>query len=195
MVKLALRTSDEANAETTCETCLQNALSIDPDNADALQCLANLRILRERDVEASELLDKVLAQVLSESMERNLTRIGEDKVFNADFCKQTGRLLMELSRYSDSASVLEKVVNSSEENVEAWYLLAYAYYSNGKYNAASDCVKVLSQLFEKKELQDKEIQEATAELDQKLKELEGKKEDMMDQEEDEYEDEEEMSDK
>eukprot|EP00826_Nyctotherus_ovalis_P003479 TRINITY_DN1070_c0_g1_i5.p4 TRINITY_DN1070_c0_g1~~TRINITY_DN1070_c0_g1_i5.p4 ORF type:complete len:195 (-),score=66.03 TRINITY_DN1070_c0_g1_i5:1725-2243(-) len=159
---------------------------VDPDNADALQCLANLRILRERDVEASELLDKVLAQVLSES---------EDKVFNADFCKQTGRLLMELSRYSDSASVLEKVVNSSEENVEAWYLLAYAYYSNGKYNAASDCVKVLSQLFEKKELQDKEIQEATAELDQKLKELEGKKEDMMDQEEDEYEDEEEMSDK
>lgn len=137
----------------------------------------------------------MLAQVLSESNEGSLTKIGEEKVFNVDFCKQTGRLLMELSRYNDCASVLEKVVNSSEENVEAWYLLAYAYYSSAKYNAAGDCVKVLAQLFEKKELQDKEIQEATAELDQKLKELEGKKEDMMDQEEDEYEDEEEMSDK
>lgn len=63
-------TSDEEDAEAACEKCLQSALNIDPSNADALQCLANLRILRERDTEATELLDKVLAQVLSESIER-----------------------------------------------------------------------------------------------------------------------------
>jgi Tfp pilus assembly protein PilF len=67
MVLLIQHNSDEDNAESTCETCLQNALNIDPSNTDALQCLANLRILRERDTEASELLDKVLEQVLSES--------------------------------------------------------------------------------------------------------------------------------
>jgi len=111
-------------------------------------------------------------------------------VFNVDFYKQTGRLLMELSRYKDSAKVLEKGVNSSEENIEAWYLLAYAHYSSGEYGAARDCVKVLDQLFQKKELKDSEIEEATAELSEKLKEFEDKKENMMDQEEDEYEDEE-----
>lgn len=67
MVLFGLKSSDEENAENACETCLQSALNIDPTNTDALQCLANLRILRERDAEGSELLDKVLAQVLSES--------------------------------------------------------------------------------------------------------------------------------
>lgn len=104
---------------------------------------------------------------------------------------------MELSRYVDSANVLEKVVSTSEENIEAWYLLAYSHYSSGKYGAARDCVSVLEQLFKKEELQDNEIQDATAELNEKLKEFEDKKDEMMDQEEDEYEDvdEEEMSDK
>jgi len=60
--------SDEENAENICEKNLHDALVIDPTNADALQCLANLRILRERDAEASEILDKILVQVLDEGI-------------------------------------------------------------------------------------------------------------------------------
>lgn len=51
---------DELNAEQTCELCLKQALERDETNLDALQCMANLRILREKDVEGKELLQKVV---------------------------------------------------------------------------------------------------------------------------------------
>ena len=44
--------SDEPKAESECEKCLKDALKIDPDNIDALQSLANLRVIRARDDEA-----------------------------------------------------------------------------------------------------------------------------------------------
>ena len=69
IVGMLTHISFEEGAEAICEKSLQTALSVDPSNADALQCLANLRILRDKDTEGSELLDKVLAQVLSEGNE------------------------------------------------------------------------------------------------------------------------------
>ena len=50
---------DEDGAEQHCEQSLQQALVLDEDNLDALQCLGNLRMLRTRDKEAVELLSKV----------------------------------------------------------------------------------------------------------------------------------------
>jgi hypothetical protein len=43
---------DEEGAEQHCEQSLQQALALDEDNLDALQCLGNLRMLRTRDKEA-----------------------------------------------------------------------------------------------------------------------------------------------
>ncbi len=83
-----------------------------------MQCLANLRILRERDKEAGELLDKVLAQMFVEGTSRPVMFFVEGNPFNADFCKQTARLLMELSRFEDCIKVLESVVAMSEDNVK-----------------------------------------------------------------------------
>ena len=37
---------DEPNAEQECETSLKQALEMDQKNIDAMQCLANLRMLR-----------------------------------------------------------------------------------------------------------------------------------------------------
>lgn len=152
---------DEEGAEEKCEKNLQLALSLDPFNGDALQCLANLRILRERDPEASALLDKILEQTFKE----------EISPFNADFSKQTARLLMEIERYPDCIKVLEKVISTSEDNVEAWYLLAYANFTAKNYAPARDCVKNVRELLAKPDLKDPEIEEATAELEAKLKEI------------------------
>lgn len=184
---ISIIVSDEENAEETCESSLKAGLSIDPTNADALKCLANLRILRERDPEASELLDKLLVQILDESIILK-SFIDEGRVFNDDFCKETARLLMELSRFADCVKILEKVVSVSDENVEAWYLLAFANYSNGKYEAAKDGVNILHELFKKSELKDKEIEEATAELDEKLKEFKGKGTEMEEEDDEKDED-------
>ena len=51
---------DEPNAEQECETCLNKALEFDESNIDAIQCLANLRMLRQKDDEALFLLKKVV---------------------------------------------------------------------------------------------------------------------------------------
>ncbi len=106
---------------------------------------------------------------------------------------------MELARYTDCVKVLDNVVNTSEDNVEAWYLLAYANYSAGKYSACRDCVGVLHQLFQKPDLKDQEIEDATAELETKLKEIEAtqgeKMEEAEDDKEEDYEDIEEGSEK
>jgi len=118
-----------------------------------------------------------------------------DKVFNADFKKQTARLLMEISRYADCVKVLDTVVSSSEDNIEAWYLLAFANFSAEKYSAAKECVTALHQLFAKPELKDQEIEDATKELEEKLAEIEKNKPEKMEDEkenenenEDDYED-------
>lgn len=122
--------------------------------------------------------------------------------YNADFCKQTARLLMEISRFADSAKVLEVVVAHMEENVEAWYLLAYAHFSAGNYAGAQECLKNVSDLMMKPELKDQEIEEASAELEAKLKELDAagvqqmeKGDEDEDEEDEEGEKEEKMEDK
>lgn len=51
---------DEENAESKCEENLKKALKISPENIDALQNMANLRILRGKDDEAKKLLKKVV---------------------------------------------------------------------------------------------------------------------------------------
>ena len=56
---------DEPNAEQNCEDSLKEALVVDPTNVDALQSLANLRMIRNNDVEAKEYLTQVVASILS----------------------------------------------------------------------------------------------------------------------------------
>jgi hypothetical protein len=58
---------DQPNAEQMCEEALMKALSIDKMNIDVLQCLANLRILRAKDQEAIELLEKVVKIIRDKS--------------------------------------------------------------------------------------------------------------------------------
>jgi cytochrome c-type biogenesis protein CcmH/NrfG len=57
--------SDEPKAENECETCLALALKIDPENVDALQTLANLRVIRAKDSEAVHLLRRVVKVMLN----------------------------------------------------------------------------------------------------------------------------------
>jgi hypothetical protein len=56
---------DEPNAEQNCELSLKEALKMDSHNIDALQSLANLRMIRNKDDEARELLGLVYAQIRS----------------------------------------------------------------------------------------------------------------------------------
>jgi cytochrome c-type biogenesis protein CcmH/NrfG len=50
---------DEPNAEQNCEAAIKEALKVDSNNVDALQSLANLRMIRDKDDEAKVHLTKV----------------------------------------------------------------------------------------------------------------------------------------
>ena len=50
---------DDQSAEVTWEDCLKSALELDSSNIDALQWLANLRVMRAKDDEAKELIKSV----------------------------------------------------------------------------------------------------------------------------------------
>ena len=55
--------SDEPNAEQSCEASLKDALDTDQNNIDALQSLANLRMVRSKDEEARIHLLKVFQSI------------------------------------------------------------------------------------------------------------------------------------
>ena len=55
---------DDSDAEQQCETNLQQALALQENNLDALQTMAQLRLLRKRDGDAKALLQRVVARTL-----------------------------------------------------------------------------------------------------------------------------------
>ena len=85
---------DMQEAEQTWEETLEKALRIDWTNVDALQWMANLRIMRARDQEALELLDKVVNIVREEDNEEDFSSLPP-----YEFRLQTARLLIELGSF------------------------------------------------------------------------------------------------
>ena len=55
---------DDSDAEQQCESNLEQALSVHEGSLDALQTLAQLRLLRKRDDEAKQLLKRVVTRTL-----------------------------------------------------------------------------------------------------------------------------------
>ena len=54
---------DEPDAEQICEANLKEALQIQPDNMDALMCLAKIRMMRAKDKEAKSLFKKLVQKM------------------------------------------------------------------------------------------------------------------------------------
>jgi cytochrome c-type biogenesis protein CcmH/NrfG len=78
--------SDEPKAEQECEKSLATALKIDSENLDALQTLANLRLIRAKDDEARTLLKRMVKLMLD----------NRDNLPAIEFRMVTCRLLVEL---------------------------------------------------------------------------------------------------
>ena len=112
------RYSDEPKAEEECEKAIAQALKIDEYNMDALQILANLRVNRARDQEATLALKRCVKVMLKDQASlQNLPTI--------EFRMVTCRLL----------------VSENDEMPEAWYLLAFSYFNLKKYQNAHECCK------------------------------------------------------
>eukprot|EP00347_Sterkiella_histriomuscorum_P001421 403372102 len=139
---------DEPDAESECERCLREALKVDPTNLDALQQLANLRLIRARDQEAIELLNKCTKTMLE-----------PDK-----FRMTTSRMSVELQQFKNAIRVLDTIIQEDDENPEAWYLLAFSHFSLKKYKNAKECLKNVKTTMTKLKMNDKELKQGAEEL-------------------------------
>ena len=140
---------DEEDAEQFCESNLAEALRVQADNLDALQCLANLRMLRKRDAEAKRLMkqvvdktlqictkekqDQSIGNIMAEAKSNPSTQADAQEVPSISFRMQTCRFLTELQLFKKSVKILETITAENDEVIESWYLLAFALVKLKKY--------------------------------------------------------------
>ncbi|KAL0061914.1 hypothetical protein AAF712_011198 [Marasmius tenuissimus] len=108
-------------AEKTCEDLLSSALRIDPDNSEALQALASVRMSQQRPDEAKQCLEKAW------SSWKDLD-IDDPKTPPIATRLSLVKLFLELSLFSPALLVLHGVMASDDEEVEAWYLEGWCYF-------------------------------------------------------------------
>ncbi|KAF8825118.1 hypothetical protein F5879DRAFT_945008 [Lentinula edodes] len=111
----------EPQAEKTCEDLLETALKVDPDNSEALQSLASVRMSQQRPEDAKACLEK--AWISWKDLD-----LDDPKVPPIPARLGLVRLFLELSIYSPALLVLHGVMTADDEEVEAWYLEGWCYF-------------------------------------------------------------------
>ncbi|QDZ25082.1 hypothetical protein A3770_15p76000 [Chloropicon primus] len=109
----------EEKAELLCEETIDQALLYDPNNPEAVQALADLRLSQHRKGEALSLV------------QRTLDLCAKVGTASYDFRAVTARLLVELSKYDVAINILKDLVSEDEEDTEVWYLLGLCYALTG----------------------------------------------------------------
>ena len=116
--------SFELNAESTCESLLQRAFEVDPDNIEAWISLSSLRLSQQREDDA-----KVAAMKAWESWKDVSTEsLDESKVPPIPTRIELAKRFIELSEYNPALLVLQTVMASDDQEVEAWYLEGWCFF-------------------------------------------------------------------
>jgi tetratricopeptide (TPR) repeat protein len=110
----------EADAEESCESLLQKALDIDPNNTDALQTAASCRLSQARNEDALEMITK--SYDTWKSLDPH-----HDELPSYGFRISTAKLFIELQSYPEAIAILDQLLLEDEDVTEVWYLLALAH--------------------------------------------------------------------
>ena len=107
---------NEYNAEELCEKYLFEALKYDPVSFDALIQLSNLRILRCRDNEALELMEKIYNDILK------LVENGKDGIPNQDILSNLAKNYSELEIFNKAIKIYDIIVKINDEDVKILFI-------------------------------------------------------------------------
>ncbi|OCH94383.1 TPR-like protein [Obba rivulosa] len=112
---------DDPTAEHTCENLLNTALQVDPGNAEALQTLASVRLSQQRPDDAKACLEQAWTAWKDLDLDDPRlplipTRLALVKLF------------LELELYTPALLVLQGVMASDDQEVEAWYLEGWCFF-------------------------------------------------------------------
>ncbi|KAA1467526.1 TPR-like protein [Dentipellis sp. KUC8613] len=108
-------------AEKTCEDLLATALQIDPNNTEAMQTLASVRMSQQRPDDAKVILEK--AWSLWKDFEADDNRLPP-----ISSRLSLTKLFLELSLYTPALLVLQGIMAADDEEVEAWYLEGWCFF-------------------------------------------------------------------
>ena len=76
--------------------------------------------------------------------------------------------------WKESIQIAESVIGDDDENVEAWYLLAFALFRLKKYATAEECCTNVKNLIIKLKIVDSELEAGTMEIYQEILKQKGK---------------------
>lgn len=157
---------EESTAEESCEKCLQEAYQICEINPDVLIQYSNLRILRAKDKEAKQFMDRAFELILSSQNTDNFP--DTDIIFNL------AKNYSELEDYYSAIKILDIITQLDDENLEYWYHLAFNHFRIKNYIHAQSCLDNLNEIKSKIDYNDKELMDGVKELQQELKSIEKK---------------------
>ncbi len=154
---------DTKDAEEICENSLQEAYQICSKNPDVLIQLSNLRIIRAKDKEAKEFMDRAFDIIMNTQ--------NTDLFPDSEIIFNLSKNYSELGDYYTANKLLEILVQLDDENVEYWYHLSFNHYTIKNFLYSQNCLDNISELMKKPGFVDEEISEAVKELQDKLIEI------------------------
>jgi len=120
----------EPEAEQNCESLLALAIQADPSNVEVLQSLASVRMSQQRQDDARKCVEqawslwKDLPPGEHDSSSLNIDQpfIDDSTIPSIPIRLALTRLFLELSMHKEALTVLTGVIESDDQEVEAWYL-------------------------------------------------------------------------
>ncbi|ORY53252.1 hypothetical protein BCR33DRAFT_732997 [Rhizoclosmatium globosum] len=113
---------DEPQAEEVCTNNTAQAIQLDPHSPEAYQTLASV------------LLSKCMPDEALNAISHSLTlwSLADPNTWPSYPTRlATSKILMEVGKDDEAASVLETVLKENDEDLELWYLFAWCYYRMG----------------------------------------------------------------
>ena len=110
---------DDPNAENICENNISKAINICPESIEALLQFSNLRILRKRDSEAKEAMNKILEKI--KQIDKDLN---EQEIPERDILINLSQNFAELKLFKDACYIINLILKKDDEDIECYYLLA-----------------------------------------------------------------------
>jgi len=104
----------EPNAEELCEKYLNEGIKYDTNSYDVLIQLSNLRILRCRDNEALEFMDKIYKDVMTN------VENGKDDLPNEDILSNLAKNYSELELFIKAIKIYDIIIKINDQDVSSF---------------------------------------------------------------------------
>lgn len=130
----------EETAERDCEQAIETALLWNPNNLEALQTKASIRLSQVRVEEAKELLDQIRSSL------KSLEDSEEDFAPSFDLRVNCAKLFVEVEDHGSAIEILERLIMEDDEITQVWMLLGLCHAKTNSLDNASECYERAGEL-------------------------------------------------